>query len=342
MKRFTRTLLSLAGGATLLLATDVTPSHAQHGGDMALASTADGGGALTIEFDFGTVVPVSFLTEVSGTSVYTATDPGFDSLAADEPLESLFVLDTGVELRVEITALDAGKTAMNLNGTLLDTIGESVVLGTTGALPPNDPHHHPELQLLLMMAPGEFGEGTISFKLTTTSPLYTESASYTLKLSNGHLAPIAYDASSFDKDSVGCQKAVGKAIKGFLAGKYQAMAKCLDVFQTVEALEAAGLDATSAEAKADAACGQKLLDAVAKVRDKATASIAGKCGPLGSNDMNAESIAAHVSFVGCRVEETISASYPGAQGLLAEITVGGNPVDQSFPCLTPAAGHAHE
>jgi hypothetical protein len=308
---------------------------------MALASTADGGGALTIEFDFDTVIPVSFLTEVSGTSVYTATEPGLDALEADEPLENLYVLDDTTQVSVEITALDPGKTAMNLNGTLLDTVGESVVLGTQGAAPPNDLHHHPELQLLLMMAPGEYGEGTISFKLTTTSGSYTESESYTLKLSNGHLAPIEYDAGSFDKDSVGCQKAVGKAIKGFLAGKYQAMAKCLDVFQTVEALEAAGLDAASAEAKAETACGQKLLDAVAKVRDKATASIAGKCGTLGSNDMSAESIAAHVSFVGCRVEETISASYPGAQGLLAEITVGGNPVDESFPCLTPAAGHEH-
>ncbi len=336
--RFASTIAALG----LALGAGTGSAHAQHGGDMALASTADGGGALAVEFDFDTVVPVSFLTEIGGTSVYTATDPGFDSLAADEPLESLFVLEGGVELRVEITALDAGKTAINLNGTLLDTVGESVVLGTTGALPPNDPHHHPELQLLLMLAPGEFGAGTISFKLTTTSALYTESESYTLALSNGHLAPIAYDAGAYDKDSVGCQKTIGKEIKGFLAGKYQAMAKCLDVFQTVEALEAAGLDGGSAEAKAEAACGQKLLDAVAKVRDQATAKIAAKCGPAGSGDMNVESIAAHVSFVGCRVEETISASYPGAQELLAEIEVGGDRVDESFPCLTPAAGHQHE
>lgn len=341
MQRCTRTLFSLAAGA-MLLGTGIAPVQAQHAGDMQLASTIDGGGALAIEFDFGTIVPVTFLTEIGGTSVYTATDPGFDSLEADEPLESLFVLEDGVELRVEITALDAGKTAMNLNGALLDTVGESVVLGTTGALPPNDPHHHPELQLLLMMPPGEFGEGTLSFKLTTTSPLYTESESYTVKLSNGHLAPIEYDAGAYDKDSVGCRKTIGKEIKGFLAGKYQAMTKCLDVFQVLEALEAAGIDTASAEGKAEAACGQKLLDAVAKARTKATDKIAVKCGPAGSNDMNVESIAAHVSFVGCRVEETISASYPGAQGLLAEITVGGNPVDESFPCLTPAAGHAHE
>lgn len=337
-----RRFASITAALGLTLGVGTNTAYAQHGGDMALASTADGGGALTIEFDFGTVIPVTFLTELGGTSVYTATEPGFDALETDEPDEGLWVLDDATQVSVEITALDPGKTAMNLNGTLLDTVGESVVLGTQGAASPNDLHHHPELQLLLMMAPGEYGEGTISFKLTTTSGSYTESESYTLKLSNGHLAPIEYDAAAYDKDSVGCQKTVGKEIKGFLAGKYQALAKCLDVFQTVEALEAAGLDAASAEAKAAAACGRKLLDAVAKVRTKATDKIAAKCGPSGSNDMSAESIAAHVSFVGCRVEETISASYPGAQGLLAEIDVGGNPVDESFPCLTPAAGHEHE
>jgi len=335
-------ILGLAVAAALWLGSAGSPAHAQHAGDMILASTADGGGDLAIEFDFATVEPVSFLTEISGTSVYTATDPGFDSLETDEPLESLYVLDTGIELRVEITALEPGKTAMNLNGTLLDTVGESVVLGTTGAGPPNDPHQHPEFQLLLMLAPGEFGEGSIAFKLTTTSGLYSQSASYTMKLSNGHLAPIEYDAGAYDKDSVACQKTVGKEIKGFLAAKYQAMAKCLDVFQVVEALEATGQDVTAAEAKANAACGQKLLDAVAKVGVKANSKIAGKCGPSGSADMNAESIASHVSFIGCRVEEMISASYPGAQGLLAEIIVGGNPVDESFACLTPAAGHAEE
>lgn len=334
--------LTIAAGALFLCGGGLAPAHAQHGGDMVLASTADGGGALAIEFDFDAIVPVTFLTELGGTSVYTATDPGFDGLETDEPDESLYVIEDGIEIRVEITALDPGRTAINLNGTLLDTVGESVVLGTTGAAPPNDPHQHPELQLLLMLAPGEFGDGTIAFKLTTTSGLYTESESYTLKLSNGHLAPIEYDAGSYDKDSVGCQKTIGKEIKGFLAGKYQAMAKCLDAFQVVEAQEAAGLDATSAEEKAEKACGQKLLDAVAKVRDKATTKIAAKCGPAGSSDMSAESIAAHVSFVGCRVEETISASYPGAQGLLHEVEVGGDHVDESFPCLTPAAGHAHE
>jgi len=341
MKAFRRFALTTAAlGLTLGLG--LGAAHAQHGGDMAIASTADGGGALAIEFDFGTVIPVTFLTELGGTSVYTATEPGFDALEADEPDEGLWVLDDTTLVSVEITALDPGKTAMNLNGTLLDAVGESVVLGTQGAAPPNDLHHHPELRLLLLMPPGEYGAGTISFKLTTTSGSYTESESYTLTLSNGHLAPIAYDTGAYDKDSVGCQKTVGKEIKGFLAGKYQAMAKCLDVFQSVEALEAAGLDAASAEAKAATACGQKLLDAVAKVRAKATTKIAAKCGPAGSNDMSAESIASHVSFVGCRVEETISASYPGAQGLLAEIEVGGTPVDDSFPCLTPAAGHAHE
>lgn len=340
MRTMTKRLAALAV-ASLTLATTATPSRAQHAGDMTVASTADGGGALTIEFAFDTVIPVTFLTAVAGTSVYTATEPGFDTLAADEPLEGLWVLDDATQVSVEITALDPGTTAMSLNGTVLDAVGESVVLGTQGAAPPHDLHRHPELQLLLMMAPGEFGTGTIAFKLTTTSGSYTESESYTLTLSNGHLAPIEYDTGAYDKASVGCQKTIGKEAKGFLSAKYQTLAKCLDKFQVVEALEAAGADTTSAEAAVAGACGQKMLDKIAGVRAKAEAKITDRCGAAASADHGAESIAAHLGFVGCRVEELVSASYPGAQGLLAELSVGGHPLDESFPCLVPTAGHAH-
>ena len=74
----------------------------------------------------------------------------FSSLSLDDPAESLYVLAGGTEVSVEITALEPGKTAMKLRGTVLDAVGESVVLGTQGAVPPNDiGDQHPELQLLL-------------------------------------------------------------------------------------------------------------------------------------------------------------------------------------------------
>jgi hypothetical protein len=333
----------LLGALAIVSAAAPAVVHAQHAGDMIIGSTADGGGALSVEYDFTGVVPVGFDSEpVPGTSLYVATDPGFDALEADEVAESFYVLDGGTPVSVQITALEPGKTAMFLNGTLLDAVGESVVLGTQGGTPPNDLHHHPQLQLILALPAGEFGEGSISFKLTTTSGSYAESASYTMTLSNGHLAPIEYDTADYDGDSVNCQKTIGKEARKLMSKKYQVLSKCLDKIQVLEAREHAGLDTTSAAANALAACGDDLVGAIGEAETKANAKAGGKCGASGSQDYGVETIAAHLNFIGCRAEEMVSASYRGAQGLLAEFTALGQPLDSFFPCLVPAGPHAHD
>ena len=202
-------------------------------------------------------------------------------------------------------------------------------------MPPNDiGDQHPELQLLLALPPGEFGEGTISFKLTTTSGAYTESASYTLRLSNGHLAPLDYAQSAYDKEAIDCQKTIGKAVRGYMAAKHKALGGCLDKIAVVEAREHAGEDAAKAETAAATVCGDKMLAKIAGARDKAEAAMLATC--IVSGDLTATSAAAHLGLAGCRVEELISASYPGAQGLLAAFMAGGRPVDTHFPCLIPA------
>jgi hypothetical protein len=325
----------IVGGALALVLIGQGEARAHGEEGMVVASTASGGGALTVAFDFGRVMPVSFVVEAGGTSLSTGSEQAFSSLSLDDPAESLYVLAGGTEVSVEITALEPGKTAMKLRGTVLDAVGESVVLGTQGAVPPNDiGDQHPELQLLLALPPGEFGEGTISFKLTTTAGAYSESASYMLRLSNGHLALLDYDHSAYDKETLDCQRTIGKAVRGYVAAKHKALGGCLDKIAVVEAREHAGEDAAKAEAAAATVCGDKMLAKIDGARDKAEAAMLAKC--IVSGGLTATSAAAHLGLAGCRVEELISASYPGAQGLLAAFLAGGQPVDTHFPCLIPA------
>jgi hypothetical protein len=324
---------------------------------MLIGSTADGGGALAVEYDFASTVKTAFSAEIAGTSIYTATEPGFDALDMDEPLESFFVLDDGTQISVEITGIDAGKTAMKLNTVTLDTVGDTVVLGTQGAVPPGDLHHHPEFQLLLMLPAGEFGEGSISFKLTTTSLAYGASAEYTITLTNGHLAGVEYDTASYDTASVKCQKTVAKAVGKFSAVASKLLAKCLDKVQSWKAKEAAGhAGAAAAQVAAEAACAdasgtgpdaKTMLGRLQAAEQKAVDAIAEKCAAAGSGDYpETNDIKAHVNMAQCRVEELISASYGFAQANLASFSTrasqGGAALDQSFPCLVPQAEEGDE
>jgi hypothetical protein len=176
-----------------------------HAGDMVLGSTAPGGGALAIGFDFFTVVRVSLADVVGSTSLYTAVDPGFD--VAEDTSAGVHPLRRGTEIRVEIIGLDEERVAVVLNGTTLARAGDVAVLGTTRAGPQVSPHRHPELQLRLPQPPGEFGEGSLSFRLTTPSPAYAPSKPYTLRISNGHLSAPAH-RNGYDARTLRCQKAL--------------------------------------------------------------------------------------------------------------------------------------
>jgi hypothetical protein len=336
--------------ASVLMLAVHTPVGAQHHGDLIIGSTADGGGALAVEYDFDTVVPVSFSESLGGVSIYTATEPGFDALASDEPAESFFVLDGGTQVSVEITGIDAGKTAMKLGGTTLAAVGDTVVLGTAGAAPPNDLHHHPELQLILMLPPGKFGEGSIAFRLTTTSASYASSEIHTLALSNGHLPSPAYDAAGYDAASVACQKAVGKQVRSFIGKKQGLLAKCLDKLQVVRAREVAALDVTTALAGAERACADAsgpgpdaatMLGKIESARTRALAAIQGACPALDGN-----AVIAHLGLAGCRAEEIMAASYSGARADVARFTTrpsqGGGPLSDHFSCLVPSPAEEEE
>ena len=345
---------SILAAATCMLLAFSTQAHAFHNGDLAIgATTASGGsgGALAIGFDFSTVIGVSYDTTVGPTSIYSATEPGFDALDVDVPAESLYQLDPNTEVGIEITAIDAGKIAMkfDINSvvTVLDSVGDTVVLGTKDQLPPLDIHHHPAWQLLLMLPAGEFGEGSVSFKMIYVSgPTYTESAIYTLHVSNGSLAPVEYDTVAYDTASLKCLKTSSKEVGKLQASSRKVLAKCLDAVQVVKARTAAGLDATSASAAAESVCAdaagvgldaKTMLGQLAAIRQKAFDKIQKACGAAGSNEQSDEAISAHLGLAACRTQEVVTAEYNGAKEDLEAYTVrvsqGGDALTNHLPCV---------
>lgn len=161
-----RTMAALLLGAARV-------AHAQHAGDMLLGSTAPGGGALALQYDFAGEVRVSESFTGGGSTLYTATDPGWDTLTAAGG--GLFPLAAGTPVTVTLTARDPG-VSLKVGAATLDAAGESASLG---AIPI---HLHPVWQLLVPT--GTLGRFTLSFELTTTAPAYARSPVYTAAISN--------------------------------------------------------------------------------------------------------------------------------------------------------------
>lgn len=340
MKTFaiaTMVAASLAGAGAPAFAHDATLTAE-------IGSTADGGGALVSSLNFNEqVARLSYSTTVGPNSIYTGELPAFESLSADAA-PNLYVLDPGTQVSVQITAIDAG-ASVTINSTTLDSPGDSVVLGS-------EPigHNHPAWLLSLALPHGSFGEATITFKLTTTSGLYTESQAYRLQLNNGVLPPPSYDTAAYDKGGVACRQAVGKAAQKFFDKKVSLLRKCLDKVEVKEAKESLTIppaDVAAADAAAEAICvgeagtpsEKTMLGKIDAARAKALEAIQGKCGsasPLLSDD----DVTQHLGLISCRAEELIGAIYGNAKGAISEYSAqasqGGASLDTYLPCLKHA------
>lgn len=335
-------VLTIAAAALGLAAQPIAHAHS----DWEIASTAPGGGRLVVDYDFDTVVGLDYDPVLSGllsASVYTSTDPGFNTIAADEPSESLYRLPPGTNVTVEITAIDAGKVAVFFPAptpTLLDSVGDTYFLGTQDATPPNDIHHHGEMRLILTLPNTEPGEGSFTFRLTTTSAGFTSSQEYTVKLSNAHLF-VDY-ASASVAANLACQNAIGRSVTRYMSTYARLLYKCLDVAAEVVANEEQNLPTGPAETKAAKACGDAsgtkptsstLLGKLAAAATKAQNGITSKCGAA----FDAAKISRHLSLVACNVQYMASQAYAEAHDVLEAITQAGNPVIESLPCLVPTA-----
>lgn len=144
-------------------------------GCLNLFATEAGGGALTTSWDFAARKVQTFQSFcAAGTCLYSAIDPGF--LHGVEPApDGLHAVADGTQIRFEVVTRDAA-VRFRLNGEALDA-GESGLIGTAPDL-----HNHPAWQL--SVPEGTQGDFPLSFKLTTTSPAYAESETFTILLTN--------------------------------------------------------------------------------------------------------------------------------------------------------------
>ncbi len=156
-----------------------------HGPEMLLGSTEPGAGQLALDFAFDETIVLSRNLSVGGLTLYANLNPGFEWLQNDEP-GGLFALRIGTPFRLHIVAIDydlrarQGLSAM-FDGTTLTEAGQAAFVATTTAT--TDDHYHPQWQLLL--PDGETGVFSVSFRLTSVSPAYTDSPTYTLRFTNG-------------------------------------------------------------------------------------------------------------------------------------------------------------
>lgn len=171
---FRHVLLGLA-----LLLGGARPGLAYHAGDMIIGSTVDGGGALTLAYDFAKPVRVSSSISAGGMTLFTSTDPGFDALDTVQP--GLFQLAVGTPVAVEIVSIDAAASAQ-VHSSILVAPGDAAQLGNMTA-DGDGLHVHPTWRLVLADdAPP--ASVTISFRLTTTSTQYGASDVHTLTVTN--------------------------------------------------------------------------------------------------------------------------------------------------------------
>jgi len=128
-----------------------TPEPGPPHTSLRIGSTEPLEGKLTVES-----VPVAFLVPMAclggtgdecegGTVVYGYDSPGFNTLQEENPSLPIYFLPDGVEVRVELTAVEPD-ASVRVSGVMLDQVGEQAVVNTTPELP-----NHPAWQFA---APG--------------------------------------------------------------------------------------------------------------------------------------------------------------------------------------------
>ena len=314
---------------------------AHHVVDFVVTSTEPAGGQLLVSYDFTTAVPLSFNFALGETSIYSGTNPGFDTADGDEffPGTSIPypIFPPGIPIHVVLVDNDGGRASMKINGVTLAQPGDSALVGTSGALPPGDLHRHPEWQLAVQGPPGTFSEARIAFKVSTTHPEYRDSPVYILTLTNGHLPPPEFAADGLDRASTRCQTTAGKAAHAYANQVLSALRRCLDAVQIHRAQQTAGLDPSRAFAVAERRC-VGAVDLLARGEAKAAALLRKRCGPDGSADFDDAVIQQHLGLVRCRSEQLIAATYFRARTYLSRFALAGRPLHERFPCVHQTAG----
>jgi hypothetical protein len=146
-----------------------------------LASTEAGGGELTGDFDFTRPLGLFFTTCVGGTGdqcdggtvLYSAVTPGIEPLEEEDPDRSLFFLQDGTQVTLELTAIDEG-LSLHFDDIVLDQPGQTVTLD-----PLPDLHADVDSQLVLPGGPPK-GHYDASFVLRAPGTVYGDSREFTI------------------------------------------------------------------------------------------------------------------------------------------------------------------
>jgi hypothetical protein len=152
-------------------------------GCMQIWSTADGGGALAVQWDFTQKAQTveSFCAPDQSSCLYSNIDPGFMAPTEAVAGSGYYRLVDGATVSVEVVLADAG-LSMNVNGQKLYQPGDTALLGTMPTI-----HVHPSWQLVV--PGGQFGDYHISYRLKSGSAVYTDSAVYDLVVTNVQPTP---------------------------------------------------------------------------------------------------------------------------------------------------------
>lgn len=144
---------------------------------MQIWSTADGGGALTVYWDYTKVVQTFFRLCAGGSCFFSNNDPGFMAPPTEAaPAPGLYRLVDGTDVTIEIIAIDDG-LSMQVNDKNIIQAPDMKLLGTMPSI-----HVHPIWKINVPQ--DHFDNYRVSYKLTTTSPAYSESEVYVQTVTN--------------------------------------------------------------------------------------------------------------------------------------------------------------
>jgi hypothetical protein len=309
---------------------------AQHDhSDLGIGSDTNGGGSLVVDYPFAETSVIR-VTDSGFPGLFTAADPGFIPVE-DEPGEGVYSVDLGTEVGLEITDIDESVSLL-MGATPLTAIGDVAIIGTHDNADPelSDLHQHPEFRLALSTPDNStFAEGRFSFRVFDTGAGYTDSAVYTMRLSNGHLGE--------GESNLGCLKAVAGEQRKRLGAIYKSLAKCVDA---VLAAEAGGNPAAAVAAcSLDGSDPKSLVSKLDAARTKSLDKIAAKCGALSdvSVPFTLSQISTHLGMGACRSQELVGATYANARAEIAALfddTLGAGSCDGGSNTCTggPSAG----